>query len=366
MVAQNITRAVLRIAKVKTLASLDRLSRHDTRAQPVANDDPERGGVVWLTEATDPAAAVRAEVAGLDKPPRANAVLATQTVLTARAEWFGEGSARAERAEAFTAQAMAWARANLPGKIVAACRHDGEAAPHLHIYSMPIVETEVAVNRKRPELGKKRCRRLDYNGIYGNTVESRKRLSDLQTSIGLALAPLGIERGVPKAITNVRHRDYRAWKAEQEAAKQAAQAAETFARHVARSANEHEKAARADRDRAARSRQEAAAWSAGVEAWAAGELVAVSQDRQPVFAADLVPARRAEIARTIEPIWPRLAEWIELATAKVRAAMARAEAAASAILATAARLGPHFEAEARRQFAASHVRRDRGRGRERD
>jgi len=275
-------RAVLRIAKVKA-GSLDRLSRHDTRAQPVENDDPGRGGVVWLTDATDPASAVRQAIAGLDKPPRANAVLATQAVITANHEWFGEGAERRAKAEAFTEAAMAWARANMPGQIVAACRHDGEAAPHLHIWSVPIVETAIAVNRRRPELGKRPCRRLDYNGLYGNTRESAQRLRGLQTSIGAALAPLGLARGKPKEQTNATHKTTRQWKAEQLAALRRAKA-----------------------------------WEAATKAVAVGEIVGLEgppTDRLPAFAPTVAADRREALAKAIEPdrgpILAWIAEWAE-------------------------------------------------------
>ena len=219
MVASKPPRAVLRIAKVKSLSALDRLSRHDTRAQPVANDDPERGGVVWLTEATDPAAAVRAGIADLDKPPPKKGVLAYQVVLTTSAEWFGEGPDREAKAKAFTEAALALAKDNLPGRLVAGCRHDGEAAPHLHLYYLPEVASEVAVNRKRPELGKKPCRRLAYSELFGrNMAECRATLTRLQDGIGQALAPLGIERGVPRSVSHADHKTTQAWKAEQAAA----------------------------------------------------------------------------------------------------------------------------------------------------
>lgn len=45
--------AVLRLAKIKTMASLDRRSRHAARTQPVANADPS-GQVVWLSPQADP------------------------------------------------------------------------------------------------------------------------------------------------------------------------------------------------------------------------------------------------------------------------------------------------------------------------
>lgn len=273
-------RAVLRIAKVKA-DGLDRLSRHDTRATPPANDDPAKGGTVWLTEATDPAAAVRAEIATHDKPPRKGATVAVQAIITARAEWFGDGSTREERAEAFTAHAMAWAKANLPGKLVAACRHDGEAAPHLHVWIVPVVETETAVNRRRPDLGRRPCRRLDYRSLYGGgRAEAREKMVALQDGIGEALAPLGIERGVSRTVSQAEHKPAWRWRAEQEAAAKAM--AEHLAIQQAAAAKQqrladqaaawlamaHEQAAKTARHEEEAAKARAAAEAARQDAWA--------------------------------------------------------------------------------------------------
>jgi Plasmid recombination enzyme len=306
--------AVLRIAKVKA-GSLDRLSRHDTRAQPVANDDPERGGVVWLSDSHDPARAVRDAIATLDKPPRANATIATQTIITARADWFGEGSTREERAEAFTKAAMDWARKNLLGEIVAVCRHDGEAAPHLHIWSVPISNSEIAVNRKRPELGKRPCRRLDYRGLYGkNVAECRATLSRLQDGIGEALAPLGIQRG--KKRTGAEHADHKTtqqWKAEILKARlettQALKRAEAYATKVAAL----EAATRASNERAEAALARAKAWEVGQAAVATGRIIDADgpeNERVPVFAPNLNQSVRDDLAQRIAPAGQKLLAWI--------------------------------------------------------
>lgn len=360
-------KAVLRIAKVKSLSSLDRLSRHDARTQPVSNDDPDRGGVVWLTEATDPAAAVRAEIASLDKPPSKNAVLATQTIITARAEWFGEGPDRAVKAKAFTEAAMAWAAANLPGKIVAAVRHDGEAAPHLHIWSVPVVVKELAVNRKRPELGKRPVRCLGHADLYGRAMaDNRAIMTGLQTGIGEALKPLGIERGTPRSIAHADHKTTQAWKAEQaKAAKEAAAARDAIKQAEAerermaaqaslllaeREALLHEAAkeaaetkadrkaaeealgmavaertsaeayaahtlgkAAADKAAARNAKAVASAYEAGGRAFAKGEILdALGQpgDLTPVFAAEVNQTRRNEIETAIKPDRQGVLAWI--------------------------------------------------------
>ncbi|HIJ61247.1 MAG TPA: hypothetical protein HPQ04_01005 [Rhodospirillaceae bacterium] len=294
-------RAVLRIAKVKA-DGLDRLSRHDTRATPPANDDPAKGGTVWLTEATDPAAAVRAELATHDKPPRKGATVAVQAIITARAEWFGEGSTRKERAEAFTAHAMAWAKASLPGKVVAAVRHDGEAAPHLHVWIVPVVETETAVNRRRPELGRRPCRRLDYRSLYGGgRAEARDKMVALQDGIGKALAPLGIERGVSRTVSQAEHRTAWQWRAEQ------ARATEEACRLAAAAAAEAEKAAAAQLELAkavkqhleAAARHETEAREDRLKAIARHEAEAKESRRKAAAEQAAFDKGKAELARSL-------------------------------------------------------------------
>ncbi|HIJ61722.1 MAG TPA: hypothetical protein HPQ04_03430 [Rhodospirillaceae bacterium] len=304
MVDPHPPRAVLRIQKITTTQAMDRLSRHDRRVQPVANDEPGRGGIVCLTpEATDPAAAVRAEISSLDKPPRKNAVLCYQAILTTGDSHFGVGPERIARAERFTAAAMAWARENLPGKVVSAYRHDGEVGgPHLHVWVVPVVETEIAVNRKRPELGKRPCRRLDYDGLFGGSGKVRNKaiMENLQRGpggIGAALAPLGIAMPQPKAKTNATHTETMMWKANQKAAMEMA----------GRMAD----AAINDRERAGGILD---AWDTASRAVGSGDIVGIDHRAGgPViaFSQSTSRAKADEVLRKIEPARSEIMGWLE-------------------------------------------------------
>lgn len=254
--------AVLRIAKIKTAASLARRSGHVARTQPVENADPS-GRVVWLTTDHDPSDAVNRTIAGLDRPPRKNAVLAVEVIMTASPLAFTKAASPA----AFADLTMAWVEQTFgPGRVCAACLHLDEKTPHIHAFVVPWVDTPVAKRGRKPKDGKPRepmpCRRLDCASLIGR---SRADLSWLQDTYAAALAPLGIERG--KKRLNLRHTEVAVWKAQQVAAERAAQAAATYAQHAAQSAYEQEKAATVARAAAVKSRQVADAWAAGVEAW---------------------------------------------------------------------------------------------------
>jgi len=134
--------AILRTAKLKTYGNIGGAGAHNNRTRETPNADP---GIqnVKLRGSNDLVSDVKARLGVLSKPPRKNAVLAVETLLTASPEFF-KGKTDAE--------ILAWAEYSLESmklfwgeeNVVAADLHLDESTPHIHVVSVPIADGKLS------------------------------------------------------------------------------------------------------------------------------------------------------------------------------------------------------------------------------
>lgn len=136
--------AILRTAKITSLAGLSGASAHNNRTAETGldhadNHNPQMGGGVVVMGDED---AVRAwhrrvdEVGGIPKP-RKDAVRAVEFVLSASPEWFASASPADK--EAWRDKSLAWVTTKLGAdNVLQATLHDDEGNPHLHVLGIPL------------------------------------------------------------------------------------------------------------------------------------------------------------------------------------------------------------------------------------
>lgn len=179
---------VLRVAKIKSRASLMRAAQHHTRERMPENADPERSARNFGDKS---AAAVMARYDAL-KPEkiRKNAVHAVEFVLSASPAALQ--AIGPERSLAFFKAARDWAQKRIGGAQNTLCwaLHQDELSPHLHVVMMPMQD------------GK-----LNARGFIGG---HRDVLRQMQTEFAEEVgAQFGLERGIPKDQTLRQHRPVR-------------------------------------------------------------------------------------------------------------------------------------------------------------
>lgn len=176
---------VLRVAKIKSRASLMRAAQHHTRERSPENADKQLSQHNWGDKS---AAAVMARYDAM-KPAkiRKNAVHAVEFVLTASPEAL-EALSEQQRVDFFQ-EAKKWAQDRLggPQNTLCAVLHQDELSPHIHLVMMPLKD------------GK-----LNARAFIGG---SRDVLSQMQTDFAEEVGKrFGLERGVPKTQTLRQHR----------------------------------------------------------------------------------------------------------------------------------------------------------------
>lgn len=176
---------VLRVAKIKSRASLMRAAQHHTRERMPENADPERSSRNFGDKS---AAAVMSRYDAL-KPEkiRKNAVHAIEFVLSATpAALQALGPARSGD---FFKAAREWAQKRIGGDQNTLCwaLHQDELSPHLHVVMMPMKD------------GK-----LNARGFIGG---HRDVLRQMQTEFAEEVgAAFGLDRGIPKDQSLRQHR----------------------------------------------------------------------------------------------------------------------------------------------------------------
>jgi len=167
--------AILRTAKLKSFGSIGGSGDHVMRSRPTPNADPSRRGQNRILRGSEFLLDdVKARLSDLSKPPRKNAVLAVETILTASPEFF-TGKSQDE--------VLRWANASLEsmdeiwgvGNLVHASLHMDESTPHLHVYTTPIID------------GKLNCRAF---------LGGRKLMSEMQDRYAENMKQFGLSRGV--------------------------------------------------------------------------------------------------------------------------------------------------------------------------
>ena len=176
--------AVLRTAKLKTPANIGGLNAHLTRTMAVPNADPALQKYNTRPIGTaDLNSDIQQRIKALGKPPRKNAVLAVEHLMTSGAEAFnyhktaeGQLGGDINKWKAFEGFALQWL-AEQYGKenLVNFTVHKDEQAPHIHAVIVPVVN------------GKLNCRAL---------LGGREKLRAMQSSFADKVKALGLERGI--------------------------------------------------------------------------------------------------------------------------------------------------------------------------
>lgn len=176
--------AIARIAKLKG-GSIAASEQHTKRQRETPNANPEVENIRFIGQpdtlaSPDLETLVRQRIG--EQTIRSNAVLCVEMVLTASPEYFRPddpgkaGYYHPERLEDFKQSVHKWLDEKYRERIVRAELHLDEVTPHIHAYLVPL-----------DEKGKLNCR-----GLFGG----REKLSKFQDSFALAMAPLGLERGI--------------------------------------------------------------------------------------------------------------------------------------------------------------------------
>lgn len=168
--------AVFRVEKIKTRAGLGSRAAHNLRVNPTAapHADPakksqNRTAGARTVEAVQTALDKR--LSSLAKPPRSNAVLAVELMLTASPEWFAAGG----DLQAWAKATHAWISTEFGQEnILTVSLHRDESTPHIQALIVPIHD------------GKLRA---------AHWFDGPKKLSELQTRYHRNVASLGLRRG---------------------------------------------------------------------------------------------------------------------------------------------------------------------------
>lgn len=183
---------VLRVAKLKSRASLVRTAQHHTRERSPENADPERTKYNWGTRST--AEVIQRYEAKLPAKVRKNAVHAVEFLVSASPEAL---AAMGQKGQNYFEAAMDWCvnRMGGAGNLLCWSLHQDELTPHLHIVMMPLKDGKL--NAKA------------YIGGHRDT------LREMQTAFAEEVGkPFGLERGKPKTLTKRQHQPVREYYAE--------------------------------------------------------------------------------------------------------------------------------------------------------
>lgn len=167
--------AIIRFAKVKSLAAVSAMSGHWHRTRPTPNADPaKRGSNSVQVGSGNVEADVRAGLAGLS--PRKNAVLAMEAILTTSPEFFETASAADKKK--WLSDSITWLKTTYGKNLVSAVLHLDETTPHLHAVILPI----------------------DQRGrLNAREMFNREHLRHVQQSYPSSLKDLGLQRGIERS-----------------------------------------------------------------------------------------------------------------------------------------------------------------------
>jgi hypothetical protein len=176
--------AILRVAKLKSLAAIRGAAGHNARSRLTENVDPARTreNRVWRNGGPDAGQSVMNRIAAANIKPRRNAVLAMEMLLSASPDFFRPsrvghaGAWDRERLEAWAAATQAWLKKTYGDRVIDARLHLDESSPHAQVLLVPLTS--------------------DGKRLSARDVFSRTRLRELQTEYARALATLGIQRGI--------------------------------------------------------------------------------------------------------------------------------------------------------------------------
>lgn len=199
--------AICRVGKVSSWGSVGAMAEHHMRTRPTPNADPDpklRPQV--LHGSGDPEADVRAWIEAKGIKPRVDAVLAIEHLLTASPEYFRPGRPDVygqfdhEPVDAWLKCQGEWLTKRYGDRLVSAVLHLDEATPHIHAVVVP---GELKLDRRRKPPAE--VWGLNARGLVGNA----QKLRELQDDYAAAMVPLGLQRGVERALTGKDHTEVR-------------------------------------------------------------------------------------------------------------------------------------------------------------
>lgn len=199
--------AILRVARLKTDADVHNASRHGRRADGGTHYDPARTALNrhWLgtervAEPVDWGRAIKDAVRDQHLHVRGNGAVAAELLLAASPDFFigDDGEIDAEKLDRWVEANLAWLHRRFPGMVLAVRLDRDEASPHLAVLLLPIYKK---TTRHRA------ARAVSYRKVFcgADKAETSARVVALQDEYAAAMAPLGLQRGVPKAITGREH-----------------------------------------------------------------------------------------------------------------------------------------------------------------
>ena len=210
--AEKPSYAILRIGKIKSLATLDAVEWHNTRQIPAGTveglpspeDLVEMGGTY-----RERFKRVLAETGATWEEGK---VLAVEVLVTASPEWW-ERAARNEKEEWWRAQ-LRFANDLFGPGLIAFTPHVDESTPHAQFVGLPLYrdikrkpgpkpKTAEAIQRRAEEEARSaKIWRLSHDRVFGGSAE---RLADLQTTYHDYVKHLGLARGRDTVGVGIKH-----------------------------------------------------------------------------------------------------------------------------------------------------------------
>jgi hypothetical protein len=172
--------AILRVAKLKTLAQVAAVGGHNSRSRETPNADAGRRNHAFR-RADDAPGAVMQRIAAAGVKPRKDAVIAMEMLLSASPEYFRpgrEGEAGvwdAKKLDQWANDSWRWMKETYGDRIIRADLHLDESTPHIQAIIVPITDDN----------------RLSAKEMFGKI-----QLKHLQTTYAKAVEKLGIKRGI--------------------------------------------------------------------------------------------------------------------------------------------------------------------------
>lgn len=295
------SKPVCRLERVASRQAIAALARHWFRTQPTPNADHNMSdGVKLLHGSGNVLADVSDQLGQLTKPPRKDACLAVEVLLSASEDYFrptgGAPYARdAERIEAFARASLAHLQREFGHRLAAAVLHLDEQTPHVHALVVPLeAKFRIPAGRTKDRTPRETLA-LNANGLLG----SRDTLRGYQERYEVALTPLGVGPRTRKKLGAPSRTTITGWYARQEIA------TETQERAA-------EAAAVAQAEAAKSSSQQTANLTmveAVLDGRVAGAHIDPSGHRQVTFSDKLSPLEQSALAVELRPSSSAVFRW---------------------------------------------------------
>lgn len=213
--------AILRVGKITSREQLRSAGLHNNREMPVSNSDG-LGGVRLLYGSKRPENALELILERFGIAPRANAVLASEIILS-----FSPSMKNQINLNAWAEANMDFIKKRFGEQNILSCQlHTDETTPHIHVLLAPMVEKKIK-NKKTGELETKQ--RLCYRDFLGG---NKNVLVQLQDDYAAAMEPYSLVRGMRRS--KARHKTIRRFYSE---IKTAARDAERYSENLISAAN---------------------------------------------------------------------------------------------------------------------------------